>query len=235
MDTKKAPSDRKEFKLITSNEHEYIQDPAKFIRSHQYKNPDAIMRQFNARIRYRSINAVRDLLFITENLPTEQLFKIFADDTRIIELFKITEKALDVASWKPYRPDTGARHSGPTKIFADVEQMRLPQANRVVALDDHLEQLIIHLFDKDDLDDHNELKKEFESPSELHHEMFMLKNELREQSDEIGRLKNFLKVRNLKEEYEAEVKSDKVTRAIHSLKEEGCSEKEIEDYLKRIK
>ena len=90
MSDKKTPFDREEFKLITKNERQFIKSPKDFLG--KYADPNAMSRQYNNRIKYRSINAVNDLLFISEKLPEKRLQKIFTDD-QIEQLFKVTLKA----------------------------------------------------------------------------------------------------------------------------------------------
>lgn len=98
MTDKESPLNRDEFKIITPNERSFIENPKEFVN--RYKNPDAMARQYNNRIKYRSINAILDLLFITENLSDDQNQKIFNDDL-IDNLFGITLKAIKISKWIP--------------------------------------------------------------------------------------------------------------------------------------
>lgn len=92
----KEPLERQQFKLLPPSERKYVE--LSFGKSEEY-NPNTVL-QYNNRIKYRAINAIKEIAWLCDNLPKDQLKKIFSDD-RIEELFKINKKALEVTARNP--------------------------------------------------------------------------------------------------------------------------------------
>lgn len=97
MEETKTEADQR-YKLLSEGERRFLELPESELEAH-YKRPDLAKKQFLLKIKYRATNAIKEIAWLCDKLPQDQLKKIVSDD-RIMDLFKITEKTLDVADWK---------------------------------------------------------------------------------------------------------------------------------------
>jgi hypothetical protein len=195
---KKPPLDREEFKLLSVNEHTFSENPTGFLKN--YKSPDAIARQYNNRIKYRTTNAIIETARMCEKLHDDQLEKIFTDD-RIEELFKITERALDVAGWNPDQ----------TKIEFRRSDIKGPHE---LSLEKHLKRLMKHFMPQRLIKPHEELKEKYITPSAVNTNLLVLNGRLGLALSKNEDMRAFIEKKGLTKElehFEQKVKNDFLT------------------------
>lgn len=251
---KETPLDREEFKNLTKNERQFIENPETFLK--KYTSPDAMARQYNSRIRYRSINAIQDLLLIIEKLHEKQLQKIFTDQY-IEDLFTITSKALEIADWRysaTLNEETGyVRKTWRNKTILpselvlntetgevirtsnhrDVKKLQFFE-NREKILKNYMRDLLKYLFPETELKIHDELIIEYGTPRNLNAKLSMLNFEVGNCHFEKGLMEDFIKNQGLYEKYETEKLNIKQNTMRTALKEEGWSDKKIENFIKKF-
>jgi hypothetical protein len=183
---KKPPLDREEFKLLSRNEHKFIENPTGLLKN--YKSPDAMARQFNNLIKYRTTNAIIETAWMCEKLHDDQLKKIFTDD-RIHELFKITETALDVAAWEPDQ----------TKIEFRRTDIKDPHE---LSLEKHLKVLMEHYMPKKLIKPHEELREKYITPSAVNVDLMILNGRLGLALQKNEDMRSFIEKKGLTKEVE---------------------------------
>lgn len=186
---------RNEFKFLTPNERQFIEKNEDLLK--KYKNPEAMARQYNNRIKYRTINAIFDLSFVVKKLPEEQLQKIFSNEL-FKELFTITEKAVSIAfDRKPVKKQLITENSELIDSWVTDTPQHL--------LIPHMKQLMEFRMDEHDLQAHQSLKEKYHMSPTIAYQK-MIENEVRffSNDSEIRHLKDYLKRHELLDDYEEE-------------------------------
>ncbi len=90
-----SPAEKQQFKLLPPSEREYVELSSE--KSKEY-NKNTIL-QYNNRIRYRAVNAIKETAWLCDKLPEDQLMKIFTDEL-LDDIYKISEKASNIQEIK---------------------------------------------------------------------------------------------------------------------------------------
>jgi hypothetical protein len=244
---KKPPLDREEFKLLSGNERKFIENPTDLLKD--YKSPDAMARQYNNRIKYRVINAIIEIAWLCDKLPEDRIEKIFSDD-RIEDIFKITEKALDVADWKL---------SASLEILERIEDKDTSyeyykevneESKRSKVLEEHVKNLMPHYLPAREITALEEMmKKHINVFSGASYEISKLNSEISDCLRKSNSLSEFIKEKGLEREFETYqsdllkkqdvhwkniVKLSKTPDGREQLKSKYCATDELIEFLKKM-
>jgi hypothetical protein len=186
MNDKESPLTHADFKMLTENECLFVDDPADLLK--KYKSSAAMKRQYNYTITHRTINAIKETAWLCDKLHDDQLRKIFSDDC-IEDLFKITEKALDVAAWEPDQKKTEFRRS----------DIKSPHE---LSLDKHLKVLMEHYMPQKLIKPHEELREKYITPSAVNVNLLVLNGRLGAAFSKNEDMRAFIEKKGLTKELE---------------------------------
>lgn len=197
---KKPPLDREEFKLLSGNERKFIENPTELLKN--YKSPDAMARQYNNQIKYRTTNAIIETAQICEKLPSDRLQKIFSDE-RLEDLLKITETALNAANWRTFESfEFLLKIEG-----GDIPDKYIPELvkaqKRKDRLEDFVKNLMPHYLYGSEIRSFEELMEEYKGFSEISSKMLKLESEIGKCLRKSYSLSEFIKYKGLEGEFES--------------------------------
>ncbi len=242
---KKSPLERQQFKLLPPSEKEYLELSQEEIKT-RYKNPESTILQYNNRIKYRIINAIKEIAWIFEKLPEPILRKIFTvefkedmtkrspeevsnddetpfSDERIVDVFKITLKAVEVAAnRKPVKKKMAFPEEGGKE--REITLSTFPKYESI----SFIEEFMKFILPENELAALTELRKKYFLPTSVLKHIHQLKSSLTSCLNEKEKLTKFIEKEGLKEKYENE---DRLSLR-RDLKLEGWTEKDIEDLFK---
>ena len=192
--------DDQRYKLLSEGERRFIEIPESELGVH-YKRPDLAKKQFLLKIRYRTVNAIKEIVWLCDKLPENQLKKIFTDN-HIEELFKISEKALDAADWKL---------SASIKILEKIEDKSTPmeyydefreESKRKAILEKYVKNLMPHYLPAREITSFEELMKKYNNFSGISYEISKLNSEFHDCLRESNSLSEFIKEKGLEKDFE---------------------------------
>lgn len=192
--------DDQRYKLLSEGERRFIEIPESELGVH-YKRPDLAKKQFLLKIRYRTVNAIKEILWLCDKLPENKLKKIFTDN-HIEELFKISEKALDAADWKL---------SASLKILEKIEDKSTPmeyydefreESKRKAILEKYVKNLMPHYLPAREITSFEELMKKYNNFSGISYEISKLNSEFHDCLRESNSLSEFIKEKGLEKDFE---------------------------------
>ncbi len=227
MEEKESPLDREEFKLITPNERKFIENPTDFIK--EYKSPDAMSRQYNNRIKYRAINAIRELAWLCDKLAENQLNKIFSEE-HIRDIFKILDKALLIAAKRKPEIKKIAWHREEGIVEEDTLVSTLPTDE----LQTCMKKWMQYIMPADHQEAHEALKKEyFNNPMILKKKLDDLNIRIGTCLQENKKLVEFIEEKGLKKEYEARKTQEDSHEIREALRTAGWTDEKINEFLEK--
>lgn len=240
--------DDQRYKLLSEGERRFIEIPESELGVH-YKRPDLAKKQFLLKIRYRTVNAIKEILWLCDKLPENQLKKIFTDN-HIEELFKISEKALDAADWKL---------SASLKILEKIEDKSTPmeyydefreESKRKAILEKYVKNLMPHYLPAREITSFEELMKKYNNFSGISYEISKLNSEFHDCLSKSTPLSEFIKYKGLEKEFESyqskldEIRDDKFRKFLKYIKtpagreevksKNNFTDEQIDNFIKSI-
>lgn len=214
--------DDQRYKLLSEGERRFLEIPESELET-CYKRPDLAKKQFLLKIKHRAINALKEIAWLCDKLHENQLKKIFSDD-RIIELFKINEKALDVADWR-----LSASHKILEKIEDESTTMDYynevhEEQKRKDILEKYVKNLMPHYLSASEITTFEELMKKHNSFSGISCEISRLNSEFHDCLSKSTPLSEFIKYKGLEKEFESyqseldKIRADKFKKFIKYIK-----------------
>jgi hypothetical protein len=198
MEDTKIEDDQR-YKLLSEGERKFLEIPESELDIH-YKRPDLAKKQFLLKIKWRAKNAIKEIYWLCDKLPDDRLKKIFSDD-RIEDLFKITEKALDVAAWEPDQ----------TKIEFRRTDIKDPHE---LSLEKHLKVLMEHYMPQKLIKPHEELIEKYITPSAVNVDLMVLNGRLGLEIRKNEDMRSFIEKKGLTkelEQFKQKVRNDVLT------------------------
>jgi hypothetical protein len=196
--------------MLTDKQKQLIKDLDSVKKSAKTRTEYNAYQQMLTRIRRFGYDAIEDLLYLIEQLPEDELKKIFSDE-RINELFKITEKTLDVADWKVTNPHKiNEKLSGneiPTQD--DIEELKnypnkvVEELTRKNVLMPHVMILLSHCLSASELAAFEDLMKKHNGYIGIYEDISKLDSEIAKCLRKSNSLSEFIKTKGLEGEFES--------------------------------
>lgn len=240
--------DDQRYKLLSEGERRFLEIPESELEVH-YKRPDLAKKQFLLKIKYRAINAIKEIVWLCDKLHENQLKKIFTDD-RIEELFKISEKALGVADWK-VSVSLNIREkledkSRSTDYFHELSE----ELKRRDVLKNYVTNLMPHYLSASEITSFEELMKKYNSFPGISYEISRLNSEFHDCLSKSTPLSEFIKYKGLEKEFESyqskldEIRDDKFRKFLKYIKtpagreevksKNNFTDEQIDNFIKSI-
>jgi hypothetical protein len=189
--------------MLTDKQKQLIKDLDSVKKSAKTRPEYNAYQQMLTRIRRFGYDAVEDLLYLIEQLPEDELKKIFSDDRTIIELIKIIEMSIDAADWRTLESLKNLMKLDGKSLTDDYASEVVKEQKRKDILEAHVKNLMPHYLYSSEIRSFEELMAEYKGFSEISSKISKLESEIANCLRKTNPLSEFIKFKGLEEEFES--------------------------------